>query len=175
MAWRSARTTTKNCDYVLAVMPDIKGYTVPQKARSYSFEILIADAFGQLISVGLDVISKVPKGMIEHKSGGPWINKIPSNVTEVFDTFLVVPTANTDKLVKGRSAVHFVDHCKTSEKIDFGRDKFVELWESAGNFEYQISSLPLNGPCVGYTRGFRTPAAKRSDLRAQPICVECTK
>src|ERR1700738_499243 len=64
-AWRSARTTTKNCDYVLAVMPDIKDYTVPQNARSYSFEILIVDALGQLTTVSLDVISKVPKGMIE--------------------------------------------------------------------------------------------------------------
>ncbi len=31
-AWRSARKTTKACDYVLAVLPDIKGYRVPPKA-----------------------------------------------------------------------------------------------------------------------------------------------
>jgi len=46
-AWRSARRTTHERDYVLAVMPDVDGYTVPKNARRYSFKSLLADAFDQ--------------------------------------------------------------------------------------------------------------------------------
>jgi hypothetical protein len=59
-AWRSARRTTKERDYVLAVMPDVDGYTVPPQAREHSFEWLLSDAFDQISNhPSLSIISSL--------------------------------------------------------------------------------------------------------------------
>ena len=162
-AWRSARRTTKERDYVLAVMPDVEGYTVPPNAREYSFKWLFANAFDQFRnSLNLSLISKVPRGMMEigtTGSGMPWITTAPFDITEAYDTFLVMPSVKQDDLYEKGRRVKVVDRCAELERVDFSRDKFEELldlWGSTGSFEYQISSLPLNGPCVGYSRDFQT-------------------
>jgi Heterokaryon incompatibility protein (HET) len=184
-AWRSARRTTKKRDYVLAIMPDVEGYQVPNDARKHSFETLLADAFEQFRSNNLAIISKVPKGMMDN-GNGPWISSIPSNITEAYDTFLAMPNVKDHDVVGRR--VQLVERCKRSQKLDFGQDNFeqlLKLWESTGSFEYQISGLPLNGPCVGYSRDFRSVeallhrefghaftkpvASQRADLRAHGV------
>lgn len=185
-AWRSARRTTKECDYVLAVMPDVEGYRVPRDARKHSFETLLTDAFQQFRSNNLTVISKVPKGMVNKGSDGPWVSNIPSNVTEAYDTFLIMPNV-TGQDVFGRR-VQLLERCTKLQKLDLSRNNFeklLKLWESTGSFEYQISSLPLNGPCVGYSRDFQSieallhrefghaftkpVASQRADLRAHGV------
>jgi hypothetical protein len=163
-AWRSARLTTKARDYVLAVMPDVEGYTVPENAGQCSFETLLADALNQFTRdpAKLAVISKVPKGMMEtsdRASHRPWIINKPFNITEAYDTFLVMPKAKDTHNLEGDRKVRVVHWCNELETINFSRNEFQELlqlWDLTGNFDYQISSLPLNGPCVGYSRNIQT-------------------
>ena len=145
-------------------MPDVKGYIVPKDARKRSFEMLLADAFDQFTkkSINLALISKVPKGMMEVCEGRgdkPWIRRTPSNITEAYDTFLIMPNGEDHDSFEGGAKVRVIDRCKRMETIDFSRSKFedlLQLWGSTGSFEYQISSLPLNGPCVGGSRNFRS-------------------
>ena len=93
---------------------------------------------------------------------GPWINCIPSDITEAYDTFLLTPTVREHDIFDWGRRVKLLGHCHGLKMIDFSREKFVrlvEIWQSTRNFNYQISSLALNGPCVGYSRDFQNKEA----------------
>jgi hypothetical protein len=151
---------------VITFLPDVKGYIVRKDARKCSFKELLEDAFDQFTKklMNLVIISKVPRGMMEVQDGRgdkPWILPKPSNITEAYDTFLIMPNSEEHDSFDDNAKFRVIDRCKGMETIDFGKSNFenlLHLWKSTGNFEYQISSLPLNGPCVGASRNFRSVA-----------------
>jgi len=162
-AWRSGRQTTKTRDYVLAIFPDVEGYRAPPNARRLSFEQLLLDAFEQVVRHGQKFyfVSKVSKGMMmavcPPESKKPWIIDAPTNITEAFDSFLVLKASVIDSPDVGHrdARVFVVAHSVGLEPIDFSREALpdlVKLWEStADTIRHMIYAAP-SGPCTGASR-----------------------
>lgn len=97
-AWTSRRTTTKARDYVLAVLPDVPGYRVPNAAKTMSFSELLQDGFHQLqSSCGYrDLVARIPQCLMSASSQSstgttPAICEAPRNVSHAYDAFLPIP------------------------------------------------------------------------------------
>jgi hypothetical protein len=162
-AWRSGRQTTKPCDYVLAVFPDIEGYRPPRDARHLPFPQLLEDAFNQVSGQGKNFyfLPKVLSGMMAALDSqalldpyGSFIVSKPSNVTEAFDTFLAVKRSISNTVLED-GLVYVVAESSVLEKIDFSREglpKLVGLWESTANTISHMLLAAPSGPCTGSSR-----------------------
>ncbi|KAI2478899.1 HET multi-domain protein [Pyrenophora tritici-repentis] len=164
-AWRSGRTTTKARDYVLAVFPDLEGYTVPTDARKLSFAELLEDALQQLqhSKHSAKAAAKVTKGTVETNdiadtSIQPFIPATPANITEAYDTFHLLkrlpaldPTPQKPLTCSGENLHVIAQNLTLTTTIPLTKPNLadlVALWESSANITSQLLACPQSSPAT---------------------------
>jgi hypothetical protein len=171
-AWRSGRETTKPRDYVLAVFPDLEGYTVPANARDLSFAHLIKDAIQQLPQLKFlaKLVVKLTRGTLDARKSNdscilPFIPQAPLNITEAYDTFSIIPRWTDTRPTKQNEHCDTL-HCDgenlgvvaeniTLTPLPFTREnlqELINLWETSVDTVHQVSISPLSGPCLAANR-----------------------
>ncbi|KAF1833997.1 hypothetical protein BDW02DRAFT_499409 [Decorospora gaudefroyi] len=175
-AWRSGRKTTKARDYVLAVFPDLEGYTVPPDARNLSFATLMHDALQQLPHLAFSLRSavKVTQGTLETRGQNknknsllPFLSQAPANITEAYDTFSLIPrvpdaqdlatqtTQRVQTLTCNNQALHIVAQNLSITPPSLTRETLpalVSLWETTASTSTHLLQCPLSSPCTGTNR-----------------------
>ncbi|KAK3349196.1 hypothetical protein B0T25DRAFT_236824 [Lasiosphaeria hispida] len=166
-AWRSQRRTTKPCDYILAVFPDIAGYRVPSEgARKMSFPELLRHAMTQpAMSANFQLAPKVPRGLNgptprATESALPWLAEEPSSIGEAYDTFTAVdirtgeePTQNTSTGRKRASLVPgAILNLQETNAAPSGLESLKEDWKGFVNMNQHVALASASGPCTGLAR-----------------------
>ncbi|KAK5663836.1 hypothetical protein OQA88_39 [Cercophora sp. LCS_1] len=165
-AWRSQRRTTKPCDYVLAVFPDIAGYKVPSKgARKMSFPELLRDAMAQpAVSANFQLTPKVPQGLSgptrrATESALPWLADGPSNIGEAYDTFTmdnITKEESTQSPSTGRRRAGLVPgailNLQEIDAIPTGLEFLKKDWKGFVNVKHHVALASPSGPCTGLAR-----------------------
>ncbi|KAK3323290.1 heterokaryon incompatibility protein-domain-containing protein [Cercophora scortea] len=181
-AWRSRRCTTKPCDYILAVFPDIAGYKVPAKgARKMSFPELLRDAMTQpAVSANFQLATKVPRGLNgptlkATESALPWLAEEPSNIGEAYDTFTVDDRTGGDSSTQnpstGRNRAGLVPgdilNLQEIDATPSGLDSLKEDWKGFVNMSQHVALVSPSGPCTGLAR--RNIITNNSTAAAGPL------
>lgn len=176
-SWRSGRRTSKVCDYVLAVLPDVKGYRVPDGARKLKFEELLENAFQQLEILGLSgaIGVKVASGVTSEavQCGNSFgvhtplgIPDFPKDVTEAFDCLAAVmplspgysnlPSMNSGNVSNtlrcGTTTFTIASSSVYLSPLVFNKDtiySIVQQWSLTADFYTHIGLCAPSGPCLG--------------------------